>query len=126
MLYFEEARKKINDGKSEVKGQKESAMKNAVADALISFCGQDDLLAKEIVEGGTFAECMKAVASGVGNSISDLEAYKKAVKFYSPSAEIGFAMTIERAGAKAEGSKVEAEEPKNEGRRIIDLSDFLF
>ena len=74
MLYFEEARKKINEGKGEVKDRKECAMKDAVADALISFCAQDDLLAKEIVEGGTFAECMKAVAKGVGSAISDLDA----------------------------------------------------
>ena len=126
MLYFEEARKKINEGKKEVQGQKEGAMKNAVADALITFCAQDDVLAKEIVEGGTFAECMKAVAKDVGNSISDLEAYKKAVKFYSPSAESGFAMTIERGGTKGERSEAKAEEPKTEGRKIIDLSDFLF
>ncbi len=124
MLYFEEARKKINEGKKEVKGQKEGAMKNAVADALISFCGQDDLLAREIVEGGTFADCMKDVAAGVGNSISDLEAYKKAVKFYSPSAEIGFAMTISR-GEKSEMPEA-PKETKQETRKVIDLADFLF
>lgn len=124
MLYFEEARKKINEGKKEIKGQKEGAMKNAVADALISFCGQDDLLAREVVEGGTFADCMKAVAAGVGNSISDLEAYKKAVKFYSPSAEIGFAMTISR-GEKTEMPET-PKEPKQETRKVIDLADFLF
>lgn len=124
MLYFEEARKKINEGKKEVKGQKEGAMKNVVADALISFCGQDDLLAREIVEGGTFADCMKAVAAGVGDSISDLEAYKKAVKFYSPSAEIGFVMTISR-GEKSEMPKA-PKETKQETRKVIDLADFLF
>ena len=124
MLYFEEARKKINEGKKEVKGQKEGAMKNAVADALISFCGQDDLLAREIVEGGTFADCMKDVAAGVGNSILDLEAYKKAVKFYSPSAEIGFAMTISR-GEKSEMPEA-PKETKQETRKVIDLADFLF
>lgn len=130
MLYFEEARKKINEGKKDVKGQKEGAMKNSVADALITFCAQDDVLAKEIVDGGTFADCMKAVAKGVGSSISDLEAYKKAVKFYSPSAEVGFAMTIQRTAdsdsVMSAGTEVEkTEHMAQEGRKIIDLSAFF-
>jgi len=42
---------------------------------------------------------MKRVASGVGNSISDLDAYKKAVEFYFPGAEVRMQLTIALAGA---------------------------
>lgn len=77
--FREQAKKKISDGKKEVKGNKEGAMKHAIADALSSFADQDNEFARAICEGGTFADCMKAVAKGVGNSISDIEAIRKAV-----------------------------------------------
>ena len=38
----------------------------------------------------------------MGSSISDLEAYKKAVQFYFPGAEIKFHMTIDLIGKAAE------------------------
>lgn len=92
--FREQAKKKISDGKKEVKGNKEGAMKHAIADALISFADQDNEFARAICEGGTFADCMKAVAKGVGNSISDIEAIRKAVDFYFNGARVNFTMTI--------------------------------
>lgn len=91
--FREQAKKKISDGKKEVKGNKEGAMKHAIGDALISFADQDNEFARAICEGGTFADCMKAVAKGVGNSISDIEAIRKAVDFYF-KAQVNFTMTI--------------------------------
>ena len=44
----------------------------AVMAALKDFCLQEEEFAQAIVQGGTFADCMKAVAKGVGNSISDI------------------------------------------------------
>lgn len=92
--FREQAKKKISDGKKEVKGNKEGAMKHAIGDALISFADQDNEFARAICEGGTFADCMKAVAKGVGNSISDIEAIRKAVDFYFNGARVNFTMTI--------------------------------
>lgn len=92
--FREQAKEKISDGKKEVKGNKEGAMKHAIADALISFADQDNEFARAICEGGTFADCMKAVAKGVGNSISDIEAIRKAVDFYFNGARVNFTMTI--------------------------------
>ena len=45
------------------------------------------------------------VAKGVGGSISDIEAYRKAVQFYFPGAEIETTMRVRLCGddAKPEG-----------------------
>lgn len=45
-------------------------------------------LPQAVVQGGSFEECMKAVEKGAGSALSDLDAYKKAVKFYFPTATI--------------------------------------
>lgn len=76
-----------------------SAMKSAVLKALKDFVKQDAEFAQAVVQGGSFEDCMKAVAKGCGSSISDLDAYKKAVQFYFPGAEIRMTMTIDLIGA---------------------------
>ena len=77
--YRDEALKKLREGAKNVKGQKETAMKEAVRATLETFCTQDEEFAQAVAQGGDFPACMAAVARGVGSSISDLEAYKKAV-----------------------------------------------
>lgn len=57
-----------------VSGQKENAMAPSVREALTDFCRQDAEFAQAVAQGGSFKECMAAVAKGVGGSISDLEA----------------------------------------------------
>lgn len=91
-----------------VKGQKEKAMAGAVAEALRSFCRQDAEFAQAVAQGGSFADCMTAVAKGVGQSISDLDAYKKAVGFYFPGAKIQMQMTIDLIGDAAKPAEPEA------------------
>jgi len=108
-------------------GAKESAMKKAVRDTLVEFCRQDDEFAQAVVQGGEFAQCMKAVASGVGSSISDLEAYRKAVQFYFPGAEIRMTMTIDLVGAaagKEDYQPKHAAAGKPEGL-VLDFTKFL-
>lgn len=73
-------------------------MKNSVREALESFCGQDEEFAQAVVQGGTFEECMKAVAKNCGNGISDLEAYRRAARFYFPGSEVRFQMSIDLCG----------------------------
>ena len=96
MSFAQEAREKLqreaNAGKF---NSKENAMKTAVVEALTEFAEQSEKFAEAIAHGGSFEECMKAVAKGVGSSISDLDAYKKAVKFYMPGADVRFQMVIE-------------------------------
>lgn len=73
-------------------------MKNSVREALESFCRQDDEFAQAVVQGGTFEDCMKAVAKNCGNGISDLEAYRRAARFYFPGSEVRFQMSIDLCG----------------------------
>ena len=92
---------KLENEKTKVSGQKETAMAAAVAEALKDFSRQDEEFAQAVVQGGSFADCMKAVAKGVGNAISDLDAYKKAVQFYFPGAKIKMQMFIDLIGDAA-------------------------
>lgn len=96
-----------------------AAMKGAVLKALKDFVKQDAEFAQAVVQGGTFEDCMKAVAKGCGSSISDLDAYKKAVQFYFPSAQIRMTMTIDLIGAAA--GKSAAQEPEQPKGVILDL-----
>lgn len=131
-----EAINKLEEGKKNVSGNKEKAMAPAVAAQLESFCRQDAEFAQAVAQGGTFADCMKAVANGVGSSISDLDAYKKAVAFYFPGAEVKMQLTIDLIGDAAGETEPEAtpvEAPAPEKPKVIslnlddgfDLSDFF-
>lgn len=117
-----QAVKKLEDEKKHVKGQKERAVKGAVIAAVKDFCVQDEEFAQAVVQGGTFEECMKKVAAGTGNAISDLDAYKKAVQFYFPGAEVRMQLTIDLIGKEAEETEPVAEQPKVIS---LDLADFF-
>ena len=60
---------------------------------------------------------MAAVEKGVGASISDLEAYRKAVQFYFKGAEVRMVMEIDLCPNRV------AEETRS--RKVLDLADFL-
>ena len=119
--WFEQAREKLEQGAKEVKDQKEGAMKGAVKNTLLDFCRQNEEFAQAVVQGGTFPECMAAVAKGVVSSISDLEAYKRAVSFYFPGAEVHMHMTIDLCGDVPGGAQ---EEPGDSGILSLNFSDF--
>lgn len=117
---------KLDSEKKAVAGQKEKAMAGAVLAAIKDFCVQDQEFAQAVVQGGSFAECMKKVAAGVGNSISDLDAYKRAVQFYFPGAEVKMQLTIDLIG-KAAGNETPEEKTvaANPGIISLDLADFF-
>lgn len=121
--WAEKAEKKLDEGKSKVVGQKEKAMASAVLEALKDFCRQDAEFAQAIVQGGSFADCMKAVAKGVGNSISDLDAYKRAVQFFFPGAKIKMQMTIDLIGDAADTATPGT--PSTGGGLVLDFSSIL-
>lgn len=83
---------------SKKRDMKISVMMEAVHDALVEFCRQTEEFAQAVVQGGSFEQCMVAVAKGVGNSISDLDAYRRAVQFYFPGAGIRVKWTGSRCG----------------------------
>lgn len=93
--YRQQAADKLNKEYKDCKGNRYvDAMKSAVKDALLKFIEQDNEFAQAIVQGGSFTDCMKEVAKGVGSSISDIDAYKRAVRFYFKGADISFTMTV--------------------------------
>ena len=99
-------------------------MKNAVCETLDGFCRQDAEFAQAVVQGGTFEDCMKAVAKGCGSSISDLEAFRRAVRFYFPGADVKFHMTVNLC-ADVEAEAAAAAPVASTGPKILDLEDFL-
>lgn len=123
--YYEDAVKRLDKECNEGKFDRYAgAMKTAVRDALKDFCRQDDEFAQAVVQGGSFEDCMKAVAKCVKNqSISDMEAFGAAVKFYFPGAGIDVAMTINLCASVEKKEKApKATPPKG---LILDLSDFF-
>ncbi len=116
MSWYEQAAEKLQKGIKDVTGTKEGAMKRPVMDALLDFCRQDEEFAQAVVQGGSFRDCMAAVAKGVGGSISDLEAYRRAAAFYFNGSKVQFSMTIQ----------LEPADTADDAHGIvIDLSDFF-
>lgn len=90
------AAQQLNEQHKKAKyGQKAKVMAKPTLDALISFCEQSETFAEAVHDcTKTFADCMATVEKGIGNALSDIDAYKKAVKFYMPTANIDVVMTI--------------------------------
>ena len=89
-----------------------------VAKALHGFCRQSEEFARAIVETDrTFQECLETIIKGIGQAISDVDIYQRAVGYYFPGAKIEFKMTIRM-------SEWETEEPEPEkpAKKNIDLS----
>ena len=121
MKWKEQSLSKLEEGKKAVIGQKEKIMAGPVAEQLKDFCRQEEEFAQAVCQGGTFADCMKAVAKGVGNSISDLEAYMRAVEFYFPGAKVHMQLTIDVIGDAAEKAEPVAEKKP----LVLNLLDFF-
>ncbi len=89
------ATEKIKAGIDEVNGKYGNAVKRAVADALISFCEQNEEFDRAIEQSDkTMKDCIAEVVKGVGDSISDIECYRRAVAFWFPGAQVDMVMTI--------------------------------
>ena len=91
------------------------AMKDYVQGVILELCEQSENFAQAVLDGDTFEECMKAVAKGCGNAISDLEVCKRAVKFYRKDTDVHFQMVLEEKDTDRRSSPME----------VIDLTDFL-
>ena len=116
MNWYQQATDRLKEEYKSVTGSKESVMKGAVRDTLLEFCRQNEEFAQAVVQGGTFKDCMAAVAKGVGSSISDLEAYRRAASFYFDGAKVQFTMSIQLTPAEPEESR---------SGILLDLSDFF-
>lgn len=116
--------KKLDKGLAELKnpGAHIQVMMQPVHDALVDFCEQNEEFAQAVYQGGSFGQCMQAVAKGAGSALSDLEAYRRAVQFYFPGADIRVKMTVNLC-ASVEGQESAA--PAKAEPVILDLFDLL-
>ncbi|MCD7730296.1 MAG: PcfK-like family protein [Oscillospiraceae bacterium] len=116
MAYTDTAIEKLEKESAQVKGNRMAmAMLDDVRRVLKDFCRQDEEFAQAICRSDkTLSDCMSYVADGVvRNSISDITAYKRAVEFYFPGADISFSMTIDLIGnAGGAAPSASAEAPK--------------
>lgn len=128
---IEKAIKKLSEEKKKFSGgKKEEVMMSAVYNTLMNFCKQDSEFAQAVAQSEkTLTDCLAAVAKGTGAGISDIDAYKKAVNFYFPGADIKCTMTIDLIGAAASDTPpiemiTSAEPPK---KSVLNMSlDDLF
>lgn len=123
--WYEQAAKKLAAEKNTGSYDRyASAMKKLVCEKMIFFSQQDAEFAQAVVQGGTFSDCMKAVAKNCGNVISDEEAIRRAVRFYFPGADVRFHMTINLC-ADVEAEAATAAPVASTAPKIIDLDSFL-
>lgn len=116
MSWYEQAEQKLT---TEYKGAQydkyASVMKSGVRDALLNFCRQDDEFAQAVAQGGRFEDCMKAVSQNCGSGLSDMEAYRRAAKFYFDGATVQMELRIQLVPAAYE-------EPRS---ILLNLTDFF-
>lgn len=123
--WYEQAKNKLEaEKKAGSYDRYAGAMKDAVCEALDGFCRQDAEFAQAVAQGGAFADCMKAVAKGCGSSISDLEAFRRAVRFYFPGADVKFHMTVNLC-ADVEAEAAATAQAASAAPKILNLDDFL-
>ena len=111
----------------EIKGQKQKAISSAVAEALTSFCEQEPEFEQAIEQSGkTFQECLNEVVNGCGSCLSDIEAYRRAVKFYFSTATVSFRMEIDLCGNNGAEKPITMTENKSDVLSVSldDLLDF--
>lgn len=76
--------------------KKGGAVSKSVVDVLADFCGQSDEFAQAVIQSDKkVGECIESTVKDCGNSISDIDVYRKAVQFYFPGADIHFNMVID-------------------------------
>lgn len=107
-----------------INGRIEVAIAPSVAEALASFCNQEPEFEQAIFQSGkTFQDCLSSISKGVGNSISDIEVYGRAVKFYFETATVSFHMSIDLSGSNGAEKHITMTESKPETEsKALDLS----
>lgn len=79
-------------------GRAAASVQSYVLRALLNFADQEPRFAEVVCNTErTFSECCAAVVHNAGEVLSDLEAYRKAVQFYFPNAEISFSIPAIRS-----------------------------
>lgn len=94
-----------------------------VANALREFFNQSEAFAKVFYKTKrSFSDCVAEIMRGCGKSISDIEVYRRATKFYFPDSEVEFQMII-KVGEEPNDKYVEEEKknpaPKADGTKGV-------
>jgi len=113
MMIIKNALEKLDAGAKEKINDKYGAViKTYVHSALAGFCKQNESFAQAVINGGTFAECIKYCTEGIGGNtgISDIDIYRRAVQFYFPGARVDFKIQIMTNGVQT----IIHEEPERE------------
>ena len=120
--------------KAELKCAKLSAKAKAVAgaveEALSLFCDQNSEFAQAVKQSGrTATECVESAVRGCGNSISDIELYRRAAAFYFEDSTVHFSMTIDLGDggfSNEDTAPLPAQADKPSGGLSLSLDDLLF
>jgi len=89
-------------------GNKETAVSKFVAKTLTKFCEENERFAEVVYRTPrSLSDCCAEVMDGCGNSISDIEVYKKAVQHYFPNADIHMTMEIAFTGEPPSDEEIE-------------------
>lgn len=90
-------------------GRAAKSVQSYVLRTLLSFVDQEPRFAEVVCNTQrTFSECCAAVVHNAGEVLSDLEAYRRAVQFYFPNAEISFTMGVKLTGAPPTEAEMQA------------------
>ena len=83
---------------------------------LINFCNQSEVFAEAVCNDDRHLKaCMETVLKDIGCSISDIEAYRRAVAYYFETADISFEMTLH----------LNSEEKAQKSALVLNLFDML-
>lgn len=101
---------------------KDGAVRYAVRDALVNFCRQSQEFAESITATGKcMKECIHEIMSGVGQSISDVEVYRRAVEFWMPGTTVKAEIRVILPDVREN----EAEDKPKQKVKILSLEDLL-
>ena len=110
-------------GTAGIKGKVQMAIASDTAKALRSFCEQEAEFAQAIEQSGrTFQQCLDSIVKGVHASLSDFEAYSRAVEFYFPGAKVIFQMRIDLIGDGAEPALADSSQCAASGTKVGETS----
>lgn len=117
---------KLQGGMKDVTGTKEMAVSEAVVEALCDFCRQSDEFAEAVTETGKcLRECLGEIMHDVGQTISDIEVYRRAVAFWMPGYTVQMQMLLVREGERAENPGRPPKPEAKPKRMVLTLEDLL-
>ncbi len=96
---IEKLKEKLVSERKAIDGRFAKLIEGEVVNQLLIFAEQDEELAEVVLDHPrSFKQCMDAVMKDIGYSISDIDAYRRAVKFYFPEWDVECSMKLTKPG----------------------------